>query len=103
MGKPAVQLEPGSITNRGQNQNQWPRIDHPICDPSQHCESRDGLMEPARHPQALIGIPPPLRTFVERRRALLQRALPLARARRQLEERRASSILHGRVREAMSF
>jgi hypothetical protein len=47
-------------------------MDHQICDRDKHCESRDGFMEHARHPQALIGIPPPLRTFVERRRALLQ-------------------------------
>jgi hypothetical protein len=37
--------------------------------------------DPARHPYALIGNPPPLQTFVERRSALLQRALPLSRAR----------------------
>ena len=58
-----------------------PRIDPEICDRSSLCESRDGFMEHARYPQALIGIPPPLRTFVERRRALLRRALPLSRAR----------------------
>ena len=49
--------------------------------------SRDSidLLDRARQPAGLIGDPPPLRTFEERRRAFLREALPLARARRQLE------------------
>jgi hypothetical protein len=48
-------------------------------------EPRDprGLLDRARQPDALIGDPPPLRTFAGRRRALLRGALPLSRARRQ--------------------
>ena len=55
-----------------------------VCDRSSR-ESRNGLLEHARHPIRLIGNPPPLQTFVERRSALLLRALPLSRARRQLD------------------
>jgi hypothetical protein len=71
------------VPNRteGKARIKWPRIDPEICDRSSRCESRDGFMEHARHPQALIGNPPPLWIIVERRRALLRRALPLSRAR----------------------
>jgi hypothetical protein len=43
------------------------------------------LLDRARQPAVLIGDPPPLRTFVGRRRAFLRQALPLPRARRQLD------------------
>jgi len=36
-----------------QNQSVRPRRDPEICDRREHCESRDGFMEHARHPQAL--------------------------------------------------
>ena len=62
-----------------------PGRDPKICDCGQGREARDGLLDHARHPSALIGDLPPLRTFVGRRRALLLRALPLARARIQLD------------------
>ncbi len=62
-----------------------PGRDPKICDRSSR-ESRNGLLEHARHPFRLIGNPPPLQTFVERRSGLLLRALPLSRARRQLDE-----------------
>ena len=44
-------------------------------------ESRDGFLDDARQPVALIGSPPPLRTFAERQSALALRVLPLSRAR----------------------
>ena len=43
------------------------------------------LLDRARQPAALIGDPPPLRTFADRRGAFLREALPLARARRSLD------------------
>jgi hypothetical protein len=42
------------------------------------------LLDRARQPAVLIGDPPPLRTFGGRRWTFLREALPLARARRQL-------------------
>ena len=62
-----------------------PGRDLNICDRGIR-ESREGFLEHTRHPIALIGNPPPLQTIAERRRALLLRALPLSRARRQLDE-----------------
>ena len=58
-----------------------PERDLKIWDRGKNREARDGLLDDARQPVALIGSPPPLRTFVERRSALLLRALPLSRAR----------------------
>ena len=69
------------MRTEGKANNKWTRRDLEICDRGWRCESRDGFMEHARYPQALIGSPPPLWTFVERRGALLRRALPLSRAR----------------------
>ena len=85
MGDPAVQLESVPRT-KGKASVIRPGRDPKICDRGQDREARDGLLDDARHPFALIGDPPPLRTFVGRRRALLLRSLLLARARIQLEE-----------------
>ena len=65
----------------------WPARDSEFRERGPRCEARDGLLEHARHPLGLIGDPPPpLHRSAERRRALLLRALPLARARRQLDK-----------------
>ncbi len=75
------------------------------CAGSEDLLGPDGLLKQLKvalaEPVALIGAPPPLRTFAERRRALLQRTLSPSRARIQLDPEPVS--LHGRAREPMSF
>ena len=85
MGDPAVQLEPVPKGTKGKASVMGPERDPRICDRGNGREARDGLLGHAQHPFALIGDPPPLQTFVGRRRAILLRALPLARARSQLD------------------
>jgi hypothetical protein len=54
--------------------------DPKICDRGK-TRNTQCLLDNTRQPVAVIGNPPPLRTFAKRRSALFLRALPLSRAR----------------------
>jgi hypothetical protein len=85
----------------GQSQLEWPRRDPEICDRSEHGELRDGVMEHARHPQALIGNPPPPNIRGAPKGAPPKSSAPLSSP--ELTGPRAHSTLIGRAREPMSF
>ena len=81
VGDPAVQLEPVPIRVEGQSQIVRPGRDRKIRDRRTTAKHAMASWVQARQPIGLIGDPPPLHPFVERRWALLQGALPLSRAR----------------------